>query len=57
MASQQGNRDSAMSAHLKATGYPHGRTKTSARNEVPKMSDVGSAAYRRRIAAIREKGN
>ena len=52
MASKTGNKDSAMSAHLKNTGYPHGKTKTQARNEVPKRDDVGSAAYRR----LREKG-
>jgi hypothetical protein len=47
MAAKASNKDSSMSAHLKATGYPHGRTKTSPKNEVPKMSDIGSAAYRR----------
>lgn len=51
MASQKGNKDSAMSAHLKATGYPHGKTAThTVAPTIPSMKDVGSAAYRRRQA-------
>lgn len=48
-AGKNGNKDAAMSAHLKATGYPHGKRKTSTNcPPVPKRDDVGSAAYRRR---------
>lgn len=50
-AAAQRNKDSAMSAYLKANGYPHGRTMSARRNEVPSVRDVGSAAYRR----LREK--
>lgn len=47
-AGKNGNKDSAMAGHLKAMGYPHGRTATkTCAPPVPKMSDVGSAAYRR----------
>lgn len=50
MANKTGNKDSSMSAHLKAMGYPHGKTATyTACPPIPKMSDVGSAAYRRRV--------
>lgn len=41
------NKNSAMAAHLKAIGFPHGRTMSARRNEVPSMKDKGSAAYRR----------
>lgn len=48
-AAERRGKDSAMSAHLKARGYPHGRrfSSTQAPPE-PDMGDVGSAAYRRR---------
>lgn len=46
-AADQKNKNSAMSAHLKLIGYPHGRTMSTRRNDVPSMGDVGSAAYRR----------
>jgi len=47
-AGKNGNKDSAMAGHLKVMGYPHGRTATTTHAPcVPKMSDVGSAAYRR----------
>jgi len=54
MKSDKSNRDKMMAAHLKATGYPHGRRKSSATMPIwPSMSDVGSAAYRRRTAKAR----
>lgn len=41
-----------MAAHLVKSGYPHGRRKTSTHAPcVPSMADVGSAAYRRRLAS------
>lgn len=49
-AAEQRQKDSAMASHLKASGYPHGRRKTSGVSNIPKPTDVGSAAYRRRIA-------
>ena len=45
------SRDSEMASHLVKSGYPHGRRKSVTNAPcVPNMSDVGSAAYRRRIA-------
>ncbi len=45
---EQKTKNSAMSAHLKAMGYPHGRRKTTTNcDPIPKKDDVGSAAYRR----------
>ena len=53
MKGNTGNKDSAMSAHLKASGYPHGRRMShTLAPTVPSMGDVGSAAYRRRVAKI-----
>lgn len=53
----EGNRDSAMAAYLKKSGYPHGRRfSTTNAPCVPSMQDVGSAAYRRRVAKIIERG-
>lgn len=50
-AGKGGNKDSAMAGHLVKNGYPHGRRKTSTlAPPAPPMSDVGSAAYRRRQA-------
>lgn len=46
------NKDSAMAAHLVKSGYPHGRRKSTTHAPcVPSMADVGSAAYRRRLAS------
>lgn len=53
MAAKGQNKDAAMSAHLKASGYPHGKRKSSTlAPPSPSMKDVGSAAYRR----LRAKG-
>ena len=50
-ASKAKNKDREMSAYLKRSGYPHGRTATTTHAPpVPKFTDVGSAAYRRRMA-------
>lgn len=51
MAGKDGNSDAAMSAHLKAMGYPHGRRKTATHAPpVPDPKHIGSAAYRRLMA-------
>jgi hypothetical protein len=51
MKSDKSNRDKQMAAHLKATGYPHGRRRSSTlAPPVPNRDDVGSAAQRRRVA-------
>lgn len=46
------NKNSAMAAHLKAIGYPHGRTMSTRRNEIPDTKEKGSAAYRRLRAKL-----
>lgn len=51
-AAENRNKNSAMSAHLKAIGYPHGRTMSARRNDIPDVKEKGSAAYRR----LRAKG-
>ncbi len=40
-------KDAKMAAALIAAGYPHGRRRTSGLSNIPKLTDVGSAAYRR----------
>lgn len=51
MKSEKSNKDKQMAAHLKATGYPHGKRKTSTNcPPIPNRLDIGSAAYRRRVA-------
>ena len=51
MKSDKSNRDKQMAAHLKAQGYPHGRRKSSTLcPPSPKFTDIGSAAFRRRVA-------
>ncbi len=50
-AAEHKNKNSAMAGYLKAHGFPHGKTATSTHAPpVPSMRDVGSAAYRRRVA-------
>ena len=50
-AAEQRQKDSTMAAHLRASGFPHGKRKTSTHAPpVPASGDVGSAAYRRRLA-------
>lgn len=51
-AAAQKQKDSAMAAHLKATGFPHGKRRSVTHAPpVPGKGEVGSAAYRRRVAA------
>lgn len=52
-ASENRNKNSAMSAYLSKSGYPHGvRATSTLAPPVPKSGDVGSAAYRRRMAKV-----
>jgi hypothetical protein len=43
----QSAKDSQMAADLKARGIYHGKRLSKGLDNIPKMSDVGSAAYRR----------
>lgn len=44
-----------MAAHMKDKGIYHGtRTTATHAPSIPSMEDVGSAAYRRRLAALAE---
>lgn len=53
---EQRTKDAAMAAHLVKAGYPHGRRKsTTLAPPVPSPRDVGSAAYRRRMAKQERK--
>jgi hypothetical protein len=52
-AQDQRARDQAMAANLIKQGYPHGRRFTKGLSNIPDMKDVGSAAYRRRVAKER----
>lgn len=47
-ATAQRNRETA--SHLIRMGYPPGRRFTKGLDNIPKTTDVGSAAYRRRMA-------
>lgn len=56
-AAAQRNKDSAMAAYLVKSGYPHGRRmSTTCAPCAPSMKDVGSAAYRRRVAKAMPDG-
>lgn len=48
------NRDKEMAAALKRRGIFHGKRVTQGINNIPSMADVGSAAYRRRVAKVRD---
>ena len=49
-ASKAKNKDREMAAYLKRSGRPHGVTGTHTHSvHPPKFTDVGSAAYRRRM--------
>ncbi len=47
MASADSKKNQEMAAHLKAQGIWHGRRMTKGLSNIPKMGEVGSAAYRR----------
>jgi hypothetical protein len=47
-------KDRETAADLIRGGYPHGRRFTKGIDNVPKSSDVGSAAYRRMMAKKRK---
>jgi hypothetical protein len=44
-------KDAAMAADLKARGIWHGRRMSKGLTNIPNLTDVGSAAYRRRKAS------
>lgn len=46
----QRNASQKMAADLIARGYPHGRRMSVGLSNIPKMGEVGSAAYRRLMA-------
>ena len=46
----QSAKDAAMAADLKARGIYHGKRLSKGLTNIPKIGEVGSAAYRRRIA-------
>lgn len=46
-ASRQRAKNSAMAADLVKRGIPHGKRLTKGLDNIPKMNEVGSAAYRR----------
>jgi hypothetical protein len=46
-AATQKVKDQKMAADLIARGYPHGKRATKGLTNVPSLSDIGSAAYRR----------
>lgn len=46
-----GKKDQERAAFLKAQGIWHGRRMTKGLSNIPKVTDVGSAAYRRRQLA------
>ena len=52
MAGDRSMRDKEMASHLKKMGYPHGRRFTSGLSNIPNLTDVGSAAYRRLKARL-----
>lgn len=47
-------KDREAAADLIRRGYPHGRRFTKGLDNIPKLSDVGSAAYRRLMAKKRK---
>ena len=47
-------KDQATAAYLVKMGYPHGRRMSSGLSNIPKLGEVGSAAYRRLLA---KRGN
>lgn len=49
MASDRSAKDKAMASHLKDRGIWHGKRLTKGINNIPNVTDVGSAAYRRRM--------
>lgn len=46
-ASERRNKDQSMAQALIKRGYPHGRRFGVGLSNIPKLTDVGSAAYRR----------
>lgn len=53
-AGAQRAKDSAMAADLKARGIWHGKRMSKGLTNIPNISDVGSAAYRRLVAKRRQ---
>lgn len=53
---EQRARNQKMAAYLLKSGYPHGKRHThTLANPVPMLNDVGSAAYRRRLASGKKR--
>lgn len=50
MSAASRTRDKEAAAHLRSRGIFHGRRLTSGLSNIPSMSDIGSAAYRRLMA-------
>lgn len=50
--SERKNKDQGMAADLLRRGLWHGKRATKGLSNVPAMGEVGSAAYRRRIAKV-----
>lgn len=46
-AAENRNKSQKMAADLVARGYPHGRRQSKGLDNIPRMGEVGSAAYRR----------
>lgn len=46
-ASERRNKDQSMAADLIKRGYPHGKRMSTGVNPVPRIGEIGSAAYRR----------
>lgn len=46
-AAERRNKDKMMAADLKSRGIPHGKRPFAGLSNLPSMSDIGSAAYRR----------
>lgn len=55
MAAGNGKKDQERAAYLVKMGYPHGRRRSVGLSNIPKVTDVGSAAYRRLQAGKRTK--
>jgi hypothetical protein len=56
MATEKQNKDKAMAAHLKRSGYPHGRRMTSpSPASVFKRDQVGSNCYVRYLESRRNR--